>query len=60
MVFRTFQFIYFFTDLKNVCDDFSPDILNLVNLLRLAPSSVDVSKTYNISTNSTNSHILSN
>ena len=33
----------FFTDLKNVCDDFSPDILNLVNLLTLAPSSVNVS-----------------
>ena len=47
----------FFTDLKNFCDDFSPDILNLVNLLTLAPSSVDVSKTSNISTNS---DILSN
>ena len=32
----------FFTDLKNFCDDF---LLNLVNLLTLAPSSVDVSKT---------------
>ena len=30
----------------------SPDILNLVNLLTLSPSSVDVSKTSNISTNS--------
>ena len=42
----------FFTDLKNFCDDFSPDILNLVNLLTLALSSVDVSKTSNISANS--------
>ena len=42
----------FFTDLKNFCDHFSADILNLVNLLTLAPSSVDVSKTSNVSTNS--------
>ena len=42
----------FFTDLENFCDNVSPDILNLVNLLTLAPSSVDVSKTSNISTNS--------
>ena len=42
----------FFTDLKNSCDNFSPEILNLVNLLTLAPSSVDVSKTSNISKNS--------
>ena len=47
----------FFTDLKNFCDDFSPDILNLVNFLTLAFSSVDVSKTSNITTNS---DILSN
>ena len=36
---------------------FSPDILTLVNLLTLAPSSVDVSMTSNILTNS---EILSN
>ena len=42
----------FFTDLKNFCDEFSPDILNLVNLLTVAPSSIDASKTSNISTNS--------
>ena len=42
----------FFTDLKNFCYDFPPDILNLANLLTLAPSSVDISKTSNISTNS--------
>ena len=42
----------FFTDLKNFCDDFSPDILNLVNLLTLASSSVNVSKVSIISTNS--------
>ena len=47
----------FFKDLKYFCDDFSPDILNLVNLLTLAPSSVDVTKMSNISTNS---DILSN
>ena len=41
----------FFTDLNNFYDNFSPDILNLVNLLMLVPSSVDVSKTPNISTN---------
>ena len=45
------------TDLKNFCDDFSPDILNLASLLTLAPSSVDISNTSNISTNS---EILSN
>ena len=45
------------TDLKNFCDDFSPDILNLANLLTLAPSSVYISNTSNISTNS---EILSN
>ena len=44
--------ITFFTDLKNFCDSFSPDILNLVNLLTLAPTSVGVSNTSNISTNS--------
>ena len=38
------------TDLKNFCDDFSPDILNLVNLLTLASSSVNVSKVSIIST----------
>ena len=42
----------FFTDLKNFCDNFSLDILNLANLLTLAPSSVDISKTSIISTNS--------
>ena len=42
----------FFTDLKNFCYGFSPDILNLVNSLTLAPSSVDVSKTSKTSTNS--------
>ena len=42
----------FFTDLKNFCDEFSLDILNLANLLTLAPSSVDISKTSIISTNS--------
>ena len=42
----------FLTDLKNFCDEFSPDILNLVNLLTVAPSSIDASKTSNISTNS--------
>ena len=42
----------FFTDLKNSCDEFSPDILNLVNLLMLETSSVDVSKISNILTNS--------
>ena len=47
----------FFAELKNFCDDFSPDILNLVNLLTLAPSSVDISKASNISANS---EILSN
>ena len=47
----------FFTDLKNFCDDFSPDILNLVNVLTLAFSSVDVNRVSNISTNS---DILSN
>ena len=41
----------FFTDLKNYCNDFSPDVLNLANLLTLAPSYVDISKTSNISTN---------
>ena len=41
----------FFTDLKNFWDDFSLDILNLVNFLTLGPSSVDISKTSNISTN---------
>ena len=41
----------FFTDLQYFCGDFSPDILNLINLLTLAPSSVHVSKTSNISTN---------
>ena len=39
-------------DLKNFCDNFSPDILNLINLLTLAPSSVNVSKTSIILTNS--------
>ena len=47
----------FFAELKNFCEDFSPDILNLVNLLTLAPSFVDISKASNISTNS---EILSN
>ena len=47
----------FFTDLKNFCDDFCPVILNLAYLLALVPSSVDISKTSNISTNS---EILSN
>ena len=47
----------FFAELKNFCDDFSPDILNLVNLLTLVPSSVDISKASNISANS---EILSN
>ena len=47
----------FFAELKNFSDDFSPDILNLINLLTLAPSSVDISKASNISTNS---EILSN
>ena len=42
----------FFTDLKNFCDDFCPVILNLAYLLALVPSSVDISKTSNISTNS--------
>ena len=46
-----------FTNLKNFCDDFSPDILNLANLLTLAPSSVDIGNMSNISTNS---EILSN
>ena len=41
----------FSIDLKNFCYDFPPDILNLANLLTLAPS-VDISKTSNISTNS--------
>ena len=47
----------FFTDLNNFCDEFSPGILNLVNLLTLAPSSLDISNTSSISTNS---DILSN
>ena len=47
----------FFTDLKNFCYNFSPGILNLVNLLKLAPSLFDISKTSNVSTNS---EILSN
>ena len=46
-----------FTNLNNFCDEFSPNVLSLVNLLTLAPSSIDVSKTSNISTNS---DILSN
>ena len=37
--------------------DFSPGILNLVNLLTLGPSFIDISKTPNVSTNS---EILSN
>ena len=41
----------FFTDLKYYCNDFSPDVLNLVNLLTIAPSYVDISKTSNISKN---------
>ena len=47
----------FFADLKNFCDNFSPHILNLANLLTSAPSFVGISKTSNISTNS---EILSN
>ena len=47
----------FFTELKNFCDNFYPDILNLVNLLTLVPSSIDISKASNISINS---EILSN
>ena len=46
-----------FANLNNFCDKFSPHVLSLVNLLTLAPSSIDVSKTSNISTNS---DILSN
>ena len=38
----------FFTDIKNFCDDFSPDILNLANLLTLALFSVDIDKTSKI------------
>ena len=37
-----------FTNLKNFCDDFSPDILNLANLLTLALFSVDIDKTSKI------------
>ena len=47
----------FFTDLKSFWDDFPPNILSLANLLTLAPSSVDISKTFNVLTNS---QILSN
>ena len=47
----------FFTELKNFCDNFYPDILNLVNLFTLVPSSIDISKASNISINS---EILSN
>ena len=47
----------FFTDLKNFCDNSFSDLLNLVNLLTLRPSSVDINEMFNISTNS---KILSN
>ena len=47
----------FFTYPRNFFDDFSPDVLNLASLLTLAPSSIDISKT---SDTSTNSQILSN
>ena len=52
-VFRKFQFIYFLYRSKELLWRF----LHLMNLWTLAPSSVDVSKTSNISTNS---EILSN
>ena len=47
----------FFTELKSFWGDFHPNILSLANLLTLAPSSVDISKMFNILTNS---QILSN
>ena len=52
MVFRIFKCIYLFTDLNDFYDYQSPVILDLVNILTLGASSVDVSETSNVSTNS--------